>query len=134
MTAIDTNILVYAFDNAEPSKRKICSELLHKIFEGKQTAVVTTQILAEFASAVTKKIEKPISKDDAKAIIGAILSSKNWKVINYKGSTILHALESKQPFWDSLIAQTLKEHNIQELITENVSDFKNSGIKPVTPF
>lgn len=134
MIAIDTNILVYAFDSAYPKKRKICKKLITQIFEGKKEVAISNQILAEFSSAVTKKIENPLPKKDASAIIGAILTSSSWKILNYTGDTVLYALESSQNFWDALITQTLKQHNIKTIITENIKDFKNSGLKAHNPF
>ncbi len=126
MDAIDTNILVYAFDTAYPKKREMCKKIITDIFAGKTHGVVTNQILAEFSFAVTTKIEKPLSKKDAASIVGSILSSENWKVIGYTGETVLHALNSPQPFWDALIAQTLKANNVKKIITENVKDFEGS--------
>ena len=134
MRGIDTNILVYAFDTAYKEKRAICKEIIEKIFEGKQKGAITNQILAEFVNAVTRKIEKPLPEDAAKAIIGSILSSENWIVYNYTGKTILNSLPSKGPFWDFLIAQTLKENNVDTIITENTKDFKEFGIRAVNPF
>ncbi|MBI5072934.1 hypothetical protein HZA99_03885 [Candidatus Woesearchaeota archaeon] len=55
MIALDTNILVYAFDNAYPKKREICKKLVLNIFNGKQKGVLTNQILAEFSAVVTKR-------------------------------------------------------------------------------
>ena len=133
MIAIDTNILVYAFDTAYPKKRAICKTLIESIFMGKKKGVITNQILAEFCAATTKKIENPITRKDAQSIISSILTSENWTVLNYTGETIEKALESQQPFWDALITQTLREHNIQQIITENVKDFQQSGIKPLNP-
>jgi len=133
MIGLDTNILVYAFDKAYPKKREICKKIINDIFNGKKVGAVTNQILAEFASAVTKKIEKPLKKDDAIAIIGAIYFSENWKVFNYSGKTVLEALRLNKPFWDSLIIETLKENNVQEIVTENSKDFENNGLKVFNP-
>src|SRR3989344_6712530 len=129
MIGIDTNILVYAFDTAYPEKRVICREIIKKIFDGREKGAVTSQVLAEFANAVTRKIEKPLPEDSAKAIIGSILSSESWIVYNYTGETILKSLPAKGPFWDFLIAQTFKENNVDAIITENIKDFKEFGIK-----
>lgn len=134
MIAIDTNILVYAFDLAYKEKMEISKKIVEEIFSGKRKAVVTNQILAEFCHIITKKIENPLSKEDAQAIVGAILSSENWEIYSYNENTLLNALKSKDNFWDSIIAQTLKENNINEIITENTKDFLNSGIKAVNPF
>lgn len=132
MNAIDTNILVYAFDSAYPEKQKICKEIILDIFKGKNQAAVTNQILAEFAAIVTKKIEKPMQRSDASAIIEAILSSSNWHVLNYTEKTVLNALQSREHFWDALIAQTLREHNIQAIVTENGKHF--TSIEVIEPF
>ena len=133
MIAIDTNILVYAFDITYNEKREICKNLITNIFEGKEKGMLTNQILAEFANAVTKKIEKPISKQDAKSIIGAIIWSENWEIKNYNSKTILKTLDSEGPFWDLLIAETLKEANIKKIVTENEKDFKDLGLDVENP-
>ena len=133
MDVIDTNILVYAFDTSYPLKRDVCKELVNSVFEGKRSAAVTNQILAEFAFIITKKIERPLSRSDAAAIIGAILSSANWKVFDYTAFSLQRCLASpSHEFWDALIVQTLKEHNIQRIVTENTKDF--AGITAVHPF
>ncbi|MFH1916389.1 MAG: PIN domain-containing protein [Nanoarchaeota archaeon] len=134
MNAIDTNILVYAFDTAYQKKRETCKELIKSIFDGKEEAVITNQILAEFAAVITKKIQKPLSRKDAETIIGAILSCKNFQVINYSGKTVLSAIQSKKQFWDALIIATLKENNITGIITENEKDFTGEGMTVRNPF
>src|SRR3989344_2652809 len=98
MNAIDTNILVYAFDSAYPEKQKVCREIILDIFKGKNQAAVTNQILAEFAAIVTKKIQKPMHKSDASAIIEAIITSSNWHIFNYTEKTVACALNSDGPF------------------------------------
>ena len=60
MIAIDTNILVYAFDTSYPEKREKCKKIIQDIFDGKQEGALTNQILAEFTNVVLKKIEKPL--------------------------------------------------------------------------
>jgi predicted nucleic acid-binding protein len=134
MIAIDTNILVYAFDTTYPEKRNICKKLIEEIFNGHQKGIMTNQILAEFVVVVTKKIEKPLTKLQTESIIGAILASENWNIINYDGEDVLKALKSKQFFWDALIAQTLKRNSVNALITENEKHFENSGLKIINPF
>lgn len=134
MFAVDTNILVYAFTKAYPEKRSIARSIVEDIFLGKNKGVVTNQILAEFSIIMTRKMEKPLSKSETRTIIGAIMSSENWHVFNYNGDTVLRALDTTQSFWDALIAETLKENNIQKIITENEKHFKESGLLVRNPF
>lgn len=134
MNAIDTNILVYAFDTAYQNKREVCKALLKEVFSGKRDAAITSQILAEFSQVVTKKIQKPLSKNDAETIVGAIISCKSFHIVSYSGKTVLAALRSKNDFWDALIVETLKENSISGIITENEKDFKGGGIVVINPF
>ena len=127
MKGIDTNLLVYAFDNAYPKKRNICKKIIEDCFSGKEELAVTNQILAEFSLIITKKIEKPLSSKEAKAILSSIVQSENWKVFNYTEHEVIGAT-GKERFWDSLIALTLKRNGVDTLLTENVKDFKEGGI------
>ncbi len=135
MKGVDTNILVYAFDLSCEEKRMKCKKIVWNVFNGIESAAITNQILAEFFIAVTKKIEKPLSVDEAKAIIGAILSSENWKVFNYTAETLFNTLDNNiSHFWDALIARTFLENGIREILTENTADFSNLGIMAIKPF
>jgi predicted nucleic acid-binding protein len=133
-TALDTNILVYAFDRSESKKWKACRRLFQDIIEGKKQGVVTNQILGELSYVLTTKVRNVLPQADVAAIVGTILTSSNWHVLNYTGDTVLKSLDSPLSFWDSLIAQTLKEHGVATLLTENVKDFQGCGIKVVSPF
>jgi predicted nucleic acid-binding protein len=134
MIGIDTNILVYAFDESEPVKRGPCMQLFIEIIEGRKQGAITNQVLAEFCSVMTRKVDRPRTHQEISYIIGAIITSANWTVLDYTSETVLNALRAKIPFWDSLIAQTLKEHGVGTIVTENVKRFKGSGIKAVSPF
>ena len=64
--------------------------------------------------------------------------SENWLKINYNENTIRAALKSsfafKSPFLDTLIAETMKDHGLNTIITENEKDFiKIPGIKVINP-
>jgi predicted nucleic acid-binding protein len=51
---IDTNVVLYAFDAGNPDKQKVSQELLTQAITGR--FVISTQVLAEFASAMLHKI------------------------------------------------------------------------------
>ncbi len=134
----DTNIIVYAYDSSEVEKQKICSALLEKVYENEIVGFVSNQILGEVFKGLTKNIEKPISVDDAKLVIENIIDSDSWIKINYTHETVKKAILivkiNKVPFWDSVIAETMKENGINRIITENEEDFKKiPGIKVVNP-
>ena len=55
-----------------------------------------------------------------------------------KITTIIRAidinLEYNIPYYDALLAATMRENGIFNIYTENVKDFKAVGIKAVNPF
>jgi len=135
---IDTNILVYAFDETEPEKKAKCKKIVEKILRGETKAIVSNQILAEFYNALTKKIEKPIESEKALKIVQSFLRAGNIAKIDYTSKTVEKAIKKtmghKAHFWDSLIAETMLENQVFEILTENEKDFSKIGqIKAVNP-
>lgn len=134
----DTNILVYSYDASEVKKQKICAPLVEKVFDGSLIGVVSNQVLGELFKALTENIEMPISLENAELVVKDIIQSDRWIKINYDTETIKKAIVmlkiSKAPFWDSLIAETMKENGINKIYTENDEDFKKiPGIKIINP-
>ena len=58
---LDTNVLVYAYDTNHPEKQRVARQLLKSGIAGK--AVISTQVLAEFAATLLHKISIPASAD-----------------------------------------------------------------------
>ncbi len=132
---IDTNILVYAFDEAERAKQKKAKKFMEEKFSEK-SAVLSAQNLAEFHSISTRKIERPIRKELAQEIIREF--SASYKIINYNEKTVQNAIQIeiafRVHFWDALLAATMQENNLTTIYTENIADFgKISWIKAVNP-
>ena len=132
----DTNILIYAYDLNEPRKRKLCKQIVKDVFSGKEVGVVSGQILVELYNALTRKLA--VSADSARKIVESFILSENWLKVNYNENTIRAAIRSslafKSPFLDTLIAETMKEHALNTIITENEKDFiRMPGMKVVNP-
>jgi len=125
---IDSNILVYAFDKNEATKHKKAKKLLEKCFTNEIKLVASTQVLSEFFVNATKKIEKPITVEDARNIVEKIIEFKGFSVLVIKPNTIKSAIDTSKKtgahYWDSLIAETMKENKVFEILTENTKDFK----------
>ena len=135
----DTNIIIYAYDPSEPVKQSRCANLLEKVYEKEITGVVSNQILGEVFKGLIENIEKPISIENAELIIKNIIESDAWMKINYDHETVEKAIIttklSRTPFWDTVIAETMKENGITKIYTENEKDFRKiSGIKVINPF
>ncbi|HLQ43521.1 MAG TPA: hypothetical protein VK137_02235 [Planctomycetaceae bacterium] len=65
MNAIDTNILVYAFDDAEPSKRLKAETLIDQLISSDET-VLLWQVACEFLGCLRRwQLAGRISEADA---------------------------------------------------------------------
>lgn len=138
-TFYDTNVFVYAYDESEKEKRQIAEKLVESVFSGEVKGSLSNQILSELFYVLTEKISNPLSKEVAAKIIRNYVLSDKWEKLDYTNSTTLKAALSssyyKNPFWDTLIAETMKENGIIQIITENEKDFKAiPGIKVTNPF
>lgn len=137
LALIDTNILVYAYDSVAGSKHSKAKELLKAAWE--EGAIVSLQNLCEFFVVITKKVEKPVSIKQAQEIVEDIIYSKEWVIIDRTCETIINSLElvksTNVHFWDAVIATTMLEFGIEDIITENVKDFsKIKQIRAINPF
>lgn len=136
---IDTNILVYAFDQSEPSKNKKAVELFEKCQAGRYRLAVSTQILSEFVRTVTKKIPEPLTVSETQRIVEHIIQLRQIPVFVIQPETILAAIQCHDTtgvsYWDCLIAETAKANGVYTILTENTKDFsKISGLKAKNPF
>ena len=125
---IDTNILVYAYDESEGKKHEICKRLIDECWRLREKYSISIQNLSEFYVVITKKIENPVPMEMAKEIIEDIIEFQNWILMDYDPRTILSAIELnmvyKVHYWDALIAATMRENKIFSIYTED-GDFKN---------
>lgn len=133
----DTNILYYAYDTSEPKKRDICEKLLEKVSREEIRGVVSNQILGELSNISSTKLG--IASEELQVIVDYITLSSKWEKVDYTCDTVKRAVsglrESKTNFWDLVIAETMKENGITEIITENEKDFARvSGIRVINPF
>ena len=128
---IDTNILIYSADNTHELKHREALKVLDESKDG----VISIQNLAELARAMTEKAGKPAEK--VRIYINNFKES--FRVIRYNEDTVTRALEIKSEydlhFFDALIAATMEENEVYEIITENEKDFsKIPNIKVINPF
>lgn len=140
---IDTNLLVYVFEENEDIKHELAYDMLEEIMAGKIKAAVSTQILSElFVNLTAEKkraiITTPLNIASAKAIIEDISKTSRFVVFDVKSPNVLEAINIKQSsnasYWDCLIAATMKEHGITTIYTEDKGFEKIEGIKVVNPF
>lgn len=126
--AVDTNILIYAFDAHDARKNKIASRILREAFNAERTLVVTNQILAEFVSVARTKLSPNLTTEEITRFLRSVKASNNWEILDYTTEEVINAAEKGKNFWDSLIEETMKEK--APLLTENTKHFTMKTMNP----
>src|SRR5215204_1274317 len=86
---VDTNILVYAYDNTAGRKHEIATALVSDLWQTGAGAS-STQVLQEFYVTVTRKIQKPASFTIAREIVSDLLK---WDIFLIDGQCILESID-----------------------------------------
>jgi predicted nucleic acid-binding protein len=135
---IDSNVLVYAYDNTDKEKHEKAKVLLEKCWKKEIKYAISIQNLAEFFIIITKKVQNPLTIDEAEKIIKDVLEFSYWHIISYDQNTFLKAIslhkKFKKHFWDTMIIATMLNNEISHIYTENIKDFEQyAEIKVVNP-
>ncbi len=128
---LDTNILIYAYDESSPYHAK-AAEIINLALAGEFEAVVAQQNLIEFANILTSNYKIPASS--VSGDIEDIL--KDFQLITPLPKTIHHFLQLIRDLnvntylFDIYLVATMISNDIENLITCNDKDF--AGIKGLT--
>lgn len=133
---VDTNVLVNAYDRAEPQKQQQAIALLDQLVQH-EMGVLTTQILAEFFVTVTRKLAAPLSPADAYTRIEHFLLA--WTVYETSGLVVLEAArgvrDHQLSFWDAQIWATARLYQLPVVLSEDFSSGPSlEGVRFVNPF
>lgn len=131
ISLLDTNILLYAADDASPFHQKTIT-LRNKGLKGEIPLCICPQILSEFFAVITdpKRVGNPRTQKETMFEIEKYLSAKNILKI-YPGSEIIeqtlillkHYKVTKQEIFDLQLVATMIANNITHIYTYNHSDF-----------
>ena len=124
---VDTNILVYAYDQTAGAKHESTRDLMDRLWASGE-GVLSTQVLQEFYVTVTGKIPRPIPSRRAREIIADL---GTWTVVTLEVEEILNASELSDRyrlnFWDGLILAAAQKEDAEILWSEDLSDGQNYG-------
>ncbi|MCL4867469.1 MAG: PIN domain-containing protein [Anaerolineae bacterium] len=132
---VDTNILVYAYDQSAGFKREQASLLLQKLWKSGQ-GCLSLQVLQEFYVAVTRKAKPPLSIQQAKQIIKDL---RGWQVHRPTGEDVLSAIILQErydvSFWDALILQSANQLGCAVVWSEDLNPGQQYNLSQVrNPF
>ena len=132
----DSNVLIYLFDAADPTKQQIARRLVaHALAEG--TGCISPQVVQETLNVLTGKFQRPASSEDAQQILERVLAPL-WRsmptVALYTRALDLHA-RYRYSFYDSLIVAAALEAGCTRLYSEDLQDGQQiEGLVIQNPF
>lgn len=131
---LDSNILIYAFDTAEPVKRARSRALIERL--PAEAIVLSAQVVNEFYFTVTRKLRRPLPAAQAEEAVRG-LSGFRILPLDYKLSVAAMELVRKHQLsiWDALILESAFDAKCRTLFSEDFQDSRKYGALTVTnPF
>jgi predicted nucleic acid-binding protein len=129
---LDTNVVVCAFDRAEPDKQRAAIAVL----DGGERLVVSTQVLLETWWALTRRLAAPLDEKDASKIIDEL---SVLPVVSTDAELVRRAIETARRFhiavWDALIIEAARSGGCHRVLSEDLQagqDF--DGVVVESPF
>ncbi len=124
---LDTNVIVYAFDDRERRKQVRAWELLEEAGRGGRS-VISTQVLQEFYVIVTRRLPRPLPEEEAERILRLLAKLP---VIQVDPPMVLAAAgasrQERLSFWDALIVRAAVEADCSDLFSEDLQDGRKFG-------
>jgi len=133
---VDTNILVYAYDNANTTKQEKALAILDELAVTGR-GVLSVQVLSEFVVTVTRKIALPIDFASVQKSIENYLRS--WPIYDLTGFIVLEAIRGVQQhhfsYWDAQIWATARLNQVPVVLSEDFTSGRTvEGVTFVNPF
>ena len=132
---IDSNILVYAYDNTQGEKNQKAIRLLENLWIT-GAGCLSVQVLQEFYYNITRKSANPLSPPEAAQVIEDF---SDWIIHRPGIRDVLAAIELLQrhkiSFWDAMILRSAQQCNCSRLWTEDLSNGqKYEDVTVTNPF
>jgi len=129
----DTNVLVYADDNAAPAKQRRAVDLVAE-HRGAGTGVVSLQVLQEYFVTVTRKLNVDPRVARRKVELLAEFDVAAPGVADILAAVDLHRLHGFS-LWDALILRSAKQAGCTVLFSEDLQEVREvDGVRIVNPF
>ena len=116
---LDTNILIYSVDRADPAKQATALGLITRHAK-ERTGVISTQVLQEFYSAATRQlgIEPIQAREQLRAF-------RVFDIVQVTPAIIEEGVDcsilNRISFWDGLIVASASAANCAELLSEELT-------------
>lgn len=124
---IDTNLWVYRLDRRDPEKSAFISDWLREQ-ASEYDIVISTQVLIELRSVVTRKLKSALSWQDTQDALEAL---SGFEVVPANANLVLDAHElagiEKLSWFDALIVEAAIRANCARLYSEDLDHGRRFG-------
>jgi len=130
---VDTNVLLYADDRADPVKRERAQQLIRQLV-GDRSGRISLQVLQEYFSASTRKLGMEAEAARRRVEIYSRLDVIRLEVIDLLGAIDLHRQQGFS-IWDALILRAALISGCRKVYTEDLQHgFRIENLEVVNPF
>jgi|SRR5882672_3784037 len=132
---VDTNVLVYARDPRDATKRSIAADWTRLLWN-EERGRTSVQVLNEYHDVVTRKLHKTVTREDAWDDVQFFLS---WdpQPIDSEVVTCAHDIEVRYrlSWWDCLLVAAAQIQHCALLLSEDLQDGADyGGVTVRSPF
>ena len=133
---LDTNILVYSFDEVHKAKRQKANGLIQEALKT-QKGIISYQVVQEFLNIAIKKLPGRFKQDDLKDYLQAVL----WPICSvypsqelFQSALLCH-YQHRVGFYDALVIAAASMSGCRVLYSEDLQHGQIiSGVKIQNPF
>lgn len=131
---LDTNVVVYAYDDSNPRKQEVARGLLKGAVVGK--IVISTQVLGEFASTMLHKVSPPATAD---AVMKGLDALATIRLVVPDAELVRRAVEARAAygihFYDGMIVAAAERAGCGRIWSEDLNaGQKYFGVTVANPF
>ncbi len=124
---VDTNVLVYFRDAADPIKQRRAQDWMASLWQ-QHCGRLSFQVLQEYYVTVTQKLDPGLPVEQARDDVRALLA---WKPVATNANLIEKAWDLHDRFhvswWDSLIVAAARSAGCLYLLTEDLQSGQGMG-------
>jgi predicted nucleic acid-binding protein len=133
---IDTNVLMYAFDQNDIERQERAFSVLEEI-ELEAAGVLSVQALAEFFAASTRRLQPPLSPAQALAHIDRL--SRAFSVLPLTPQVVLEAgrgvRDHQLNYWDAQVWAIARLNQVTTILSDDFSPGTVlEGVRFINPF
>jgi predicted nucleic acid-binding protein len=134
-TFVDTNVLIYAHDIDAGRKHDVAKAVLRDLW-AERAGVLSTQVLQEFYVNATRKLKKPLARQEALTVVETYAA---WCVDSITPADVSAAFQiedrARIGFWDALIVAVAVRSGARRLLSEDLNAGQSiAGLTIHNPF